>query len=175
MYKYHYDFMKNNVDIFNLLFTDTDSLCYEDNEIFYEIMYQHKEIFDLSNQPKNTKYYCKDNKKVPGKMKDEYAGINTDEFEGLRSKTYSIRDVNKNEKSTHKGHNSHISGYEYYDTLFNKKILSYEMTGIKSKKHKLLTYKNNKSSTSCFHDKCYILENGINTLPYGHKDTPKNE
>ena len=49
------------------------------------------------------------------------------------------------------------------------------MTGIKSKKHKLLTYNNNKSSTSCFDDKPYILENGINTLPYGHKDIPKNE
>ena len=175
MYKYHYDFMKNNVDILNLLFTDTDSLYYEGNEIFYEVMYQHKEIFDLSNQPKNTKYYCNDNKKVPGKMKDEYGGINIDEFEGLRSKMYSTRDVNKNEKSTHKGHNSHISGQEYYDTLFNKKILRYEMTGIKSKKHKLLTYNNNKSSTSCFDDKRYILENGINTLPYGHKDIPKNE
>ena len=175
MYKYHYDFMKNNVDILNLLFTDTDSLCYEGNEIFYEVMYQHKEIFDLSNQPKNTKYYCNDNKKVPGKMKDEYGGINIDEFEGLRSKMYSIRDVNKNEKSTHKGHNSHIGGHEYYDILFNKKILRYEMTGIKSKKHKLLTYNNNKSSTSCFDDKRYILENGINTLPYGHKDIPKNE
>ena len=40
------------------------------------------------------------------------------------------------------------------------------MTGIKSKKHKLFTYKNNKLSTSCFDDKCYILKNGINTLPY---------
>ena len=38
------------------------------------------------------------------------------------------------------------------------------MTGIKSKKHKLFTYKNNK--LSCFDDKCYILKNGINTLPY---------
>ena len=39
-----------------LLFTDTYSLC-------YEIMNQHKEFFDVSNQPK-----------VAGKMKDEYGG-----------------------------------------------------------------------------------------------------
>ena len=90
-------------------------------------------------------------------MKDEYGGILIDEFKGLRSKMYSIPDVNKNEKSTHKGHNSHISGDEYYDTLFNEKFLRHEVTGIKSKKHKLFPYKNNKSSTSCFDDKRYIL------------------
>ena len=50
-----------------LLFTDTYSLC-------YEIMNQHKEFFDVSNQPKDSKYYCSDNKKVAGKMKDEYGG-----------------------------------------------------------------------------------------------------
>ena len=49
------------------------------------------------------------------------------------------------------------------------------MTGIKSKKHKLFTYKNNKLSISCFDDKRYITENGINTLLYGHKDIPKKE
>ena len=74
MYKFHYDFMKNNVDIFNLIFTDTDSFIYETNEHFYKIMHQNKKIFDLSNQCKNSKYYCNDNKKVLGKMKDEYGG-----------------------------------------------------------------------------------------------------
>ena len=49
------------------------------------------------------------------------------------------------------------------------------MTGIKSRKYKLFTYKNNKTSASCFDDKRYILFDGINTLPYGHKDIPKNE
>ena len=75
MYKFHYGFMKNNVDnIFNLLVTDTDSFIYEISENFYEIMYQNKESFDVSNQPKNSKYSRNNNKKVPGKMKDEYEG-----------------------------------------------------------------------------------------------------
>ena len=69
--KFHYDFMKNSVDIFNLILTDTDSFIYESSENFYEIMYQHKEIFDLTNYPKNSRYFCNDNKKVLGKMKDE--------------------------------------------------------------------------------------------------------
>ena len=29
MYAFHYDFMKNIFNDFKLLFTDTDSLCYE--------------------------------------------------------------------------------------------------------------------------------------------------
>ena len=29
MYTFHYDFMKNIFNDFKLLFTDTDSLCYE--------------------------------------------------------------------------------------------------------------------------------------------------
>ena len=35
-------------------------------------IYKHKELFDLSNLPVSSKYYCSDNKKVLGKMKDEY-------------------------------------------------------------------------------------------------------
>ena len=47
------------------------------------------------------------------------------------------------------------------------------MSGIRSKKHKLVTYTSNKMSISCFDDKRYILFDGINTLPYGHKDIQK--
>ena len=42
MYKFHCDFMKDNVNIFNSIFTDTDSFVYETSENFCEIMYQHK-------------------------------------------------------------------------------------------------------------------------------------
>ena len=35
-------------------------------------MYKHKELFDLSNLPKRSKYYYDDNTKLVGKMKDEY-------------------------------------------------------------------------------------------------------
>ena len=121
------------------------------------------------------KCFLNDNKKVLGKMKDEYGGTPIYEFIGLRLKIYSIRDVNKKGKSIHKVHNSYISNGEYCETLFNKRILRDKMTGIKSRKYKLFTYKNNKTSTSCFDDKRYILFDGINTLPYGHKDIPKNE
>ena len=47
------------------------------------------------------------------------------------------------------------------------------MKGIKSKNHSLITYESNKTSTSCFDDKRNIVDDGINTVPYGHKDIPK--
>ena len=47
------------------------------------------------------------------------------------------------------------------------------MKGIQSKSHKIGTYELNKTSLSGFDDKRYILDNGINTLAYGHKDIVK--
>ena len=90
-------------------------------------MHQHKELFDLSNYTKTSKYFCNDNKKVLGKMKDEHGGTSIYEFIWLRSKMYSIGDVNGKGKSTHTGHNSYISNDEYYDTLFHIKILDIKL------------------------------------------------
>ena len=175
MFKFNYNFMKSSVDIFNLILTDTDSFIYESSENFYEILYQHKEIFDLSDYPKRSRYFCNDNKKVLGKMKDEYGGKIIYEITALKSKMYSIRDVNNNEKSTHKGHNSLIKYEEYEDTRSNKKTIRHKMRGIKSKKHELVGYESSKRSLSDFDDKGYILSDAINALPYGHENILKNE
>ena len=42
MYKFYYDFVKEKCKNPILLFTDTDSLCIETEEDFYEIMHQNK-------------------------------------------------------------------------------------------------------------------------------------
>ena len=133
-------------------------------------MYKYKELFDLSNFPKSSKYYCNENKKMVGKMKDEYSGKSILKFVGLKSKTYSILNESNNEKSTNKGHNAFIEFQEFHNTLFQKKILRHTMREIKSKNHNLGTCKTNKISLSCFDDKRYILRNGIETFAYGHKD-----
>ena len=112
--------------------------------------------------------------KVPGKKKDEYGGKPIYEFIGLKSKMYSICSKN-NEKSILKGHNSYISNNQYRHALQNKKTFRHKMSGIRSKKHKLVTYTSNRKSISCFDERRYILFDGINTLPYGHKDIPKTE
>ena len=45
MYTFNYDFMKKNSNNFKLLFTDTDSLCYEIcDENPYEKFYEHTNI-----------------------------------------------------------------------------------------------------------------------------------
>ena len=55
------------------------------------------------------------------------------------------------------------------------KVIKHDMIGIKSKDHIVTTYEKNKTSLSAFDDKQYIFDDGVNTLPYGHKDIPKNE
>ena len=117
MYKFYYGFVKKKCNNPKLLFTETDSLCFETEKNFYEIMLQHNELFDLSNFPKDSKYYRNDNKKVPGKMKDEYKGTIICKFIGPKPKMYSIWDVNNCEKIVYKGHNSNIRHDEFNDTL----------------------------------------------------------
>ena len=56
-------------------------------------MNQSKDLYDLSSFTKDSQYSCNDNKKVSGKMKDEYERTVICGFIGLKSKMYSIRDV----------------------------------------------------------------------------------
>ena len=86
---------------------------------------------------------------------------------------YSILDTRNNQKSTHMRHNSCIKHGEICDTLCNNKVHRHKMRRIEPKNHNLIPYESNKTSRSCFDDKRYILNDGINTLPYGHKDRPK--
>ena len=88
---------------------------------------------------------------------------------------YSILDENNTEKSTNKGHNSFPDFNEFRDTLFHKNILRHKIREIKTKNHNIGTYESNKRSSSCFNYKRYILRNGIDTLPYRHKDISLTE
>ena len=45
-----------------------------------------------------------------------------------------------------------------------------KMKRIPSKKHRIGTYDVNKLSLSCFDDKRFILDDGVHTLAYFHKD-----
>ena len=68
-------------------------------------MYKYKDLFDLSNLPLSSKYYCSNNKKVLSKMKGEYGRKSVLKFVGLKPKMYSILNESNNEKITSKGHN----------------------------------------------------------------------
>ena len=49
---------------------------------------KYKELFDLSNFQVSSKYYFSDNKKVVGKMKDEYGERSIIKVVGLKSNMY---------------------------------------------------------------------------------------
>ena len=72
-----------------------------------------------------------------------------------------------------KGVNAATEFNEFKDVLFNKKIIRHKMKRIQAKKHKIGTYEIDKISLSCFDDKRYVLDNGIHTLAYFHKDSHK--
>ena len=121
MYDFHYNFIKKNFNA-ELLFTDTDSLTYEiKSENIYEEFFKWKDLFDFSNYSKDSTFYDDTNKKVIGKMKDEYGGVIIDQFIGLKSKMYSIKKVDDSESSTAKGVNIATEFNEFKDVLFNKK------------------------------------------------------
>ena len=74
------------------MFIDTDSLTYEiKSENVYKEFYKWKDLFGFSNYSKGSTFYDDTNKKVVGKMKVEYGGAIIDEFIGLKSKMYLIK------------------------------------------------------------------------------------
>ena len=75
-----------------MLFTDTESLTYEiKSGDVYEKIFKWKDLFDFSNYSKDSNFFNDTNKKVIGKMKDEFSGVIVDEFVGLKSKMYSVK------------------------------------------------------------------------------------
>ena len=175
MYDFHYKYIKTKYgQRAQLLFTDTDSLCYEiQTKDAYNDFWQDKCKFDNSDYPKDSLYYNPTNKKVIGKFKDEAAGMPIREFIGLRPKMYSyIKDNNKNEKTAKRIRKyvikKNITHENYKQTLLENKQMYHRMKTIRSELHQLCSYDLNKVSLSCFDDKRYILEDGVSSYAYGH-------
>ena len=175
MYDFHYNYIKEKYgDKVKLLFTDTDSLTYEiEAKDVYQDFWNDKDRFDNSDYSENSPYFDKTNKKVIGKFKDEAAGIPITEFVGLRSKMYSYLKDNEKEARTAKGIkkvviNKEIKHEDYKNVLLQNKQIHHTMKTIRSSKHQLGSYEINKVSLSCFDDKRYISNDGINSFAYGH-------
>ena len=120
MYDFHIALLKKKIDA-ELIFTDTDSLSYEiKSEDVYEEFFKHKHLFDFSNYPEDSNILDPTNKKFISKIKDEFEGKIIDEFVRLKSKMYSMKNVDGKESNTTKGVNIAIEFNEFKDT-FNKK------------------------------------------------------
>ena len=103
-------------------------------------------LFDFNKYPKDSKFYDPTNKKVIDKMKDVSEGKIIDEFVELKSKMYSMKNIDGKESNTAKGVNIATEFNEFKDTLFNKKVLRHKMKRIQGKKHKMGTYEIKKIS-----------------------------
>lgn len=186
MYDFHYNFMlkqfkRKNID---LLFTDTDSLCYHIvNQDPYEVINKNKNYFDLSEYPKDHNRYDVTNKKVIGKFKDEAiedGNINyITEFVGLRSKLYAYKTLNDKESKKCKGVKKSVVKKELTFEKYNKIRLNDNLDYInkngivkqsvfRSYKHKLYTEEIPKLALNPLDDKCYICNDRTNTLTFGH-------
>ena len=106
-------------------------------------------------------------------MKDKSEGKIIDEFVGLKSKMYSMRNIDGKESNTAKRINIATEFNEFKNNLFNKKILRHKMRRIQGKNHKMGTYEMNKISLSVFDDKRFVSNDGIHVLAYFHKDIKK--
>ena len=175
MYDFHYNYIKEKYgDKAKLLFTDTDSLTYEiEAEDVYQDFWSDKDRFDNSDYPESSQYFDKRNKKVIGKFKDEACGIPITEFIGLRSKMYSYIKDNQKVGKTAKGIKkniikNNIKHEDYKNILLENRQMHHTMKTIRSNNHQLGSYEINKVSLSCFDDKRYISNDGINSFAYGH-------
>ena len=166
MYQFHYDYVLKSFEDVKLLFTDTDSLvCEIRGGNVYEQCFKDKKLFDFTGYDKSSIYYCDNNKNKLGKMKDEFNGNKIYEFVGLKSKMYSLISGNW-EVNKAKVVNLMLRHGEYVDVLFNRKVVRHKMKRILGEKHSIGTYLLNKVSLSCYDDKRFILNNGIDNLAY---------
>ena len=96
------------------------------------------------------------------------------EFVGLRSKIYSIKAVDGEQKNIAKGVSRYVSEnvlthQDYLNCLVNKTSMKNKMTRFVNLNHQMYTVEQNKISLSPFNDKRYIQEDGV-SHSFGHCD-----
>ena len=180
-----YDFHYNNIlrryghEHATLLFTDTDSLCYHiKTPDVYEDMYRDLSLYDTSNYPAQHKLFSKKNAKVLGKFKDETASIPPIEFVGLKAKMYSLLVSHSDPaKLTAKGIkrswvDKNLTHQNFKHVLENRDETYADFFKFTSKRNSIRTSLLHKKCVDAYDDKRYILDDGITSLSYGHKDIP---
>ena len=147
----------------------------------YKDMWQNRDRFDLAGYPNNSEFHDPTNNKVIGKFKDEANGEPIVEFVGLKPKMYSFillhelpnKGVNPVEKHRSKGicraaarrlrHKDFLEQLQRpaENYLVNRRIAS--------KLHKLYTYEIKKRGLCAYDDKRFLLEDGVHSLAFGHR------
>lgn len=176
MYDFWYNELKARYgDKVQLLYTDTDSLIFEvETEDLYEDMRKNAELYDFSDYPEDHPNFSTKNKKAPGKFKDECNSRLIEEFIALRSKMYSLREVNGNNLKKAKGVKKNVVQKDlqhkmYKECLEKRKEMRHKQTVIRSQDHQMGVYEQVKTSLSPLDTKKWIAPDGISTLAYGHR------
>ena len=134
IYDFHCIFIKKNFDA-ELFFTDTGNLTYQiKSEDAYEEFLSRSICLNSVTIHKIQKFFALTNKKVIEKMKDASEGKINNEFVGLKSKMYSMKNVDGTESNIAKGVNIATEFNEFRDTSFIKKVIRHKMKRIQSKK-----------------------------------------
>jgi len=149
MYDFHYNYIKHKYgDRAKLLFTDTDSLCYEiKTEDFYkDIADDIESRYDTSDYPKDHPSDIKTgvNKKVIRMFKDEAGGKQIEEFVGLRAKLYSYKISGEEDHKKCKGVKKavvrkSITHDDYKKCLFTRQEQLKKINVIRSHLHEVYT------------------------------------
>ena len=132
--------------------------------MFMKIFIKTKILFDFRDYPLDSKFFDPANKKVIGKIKHELKGKINNGFVGLKPKIYSLIGVDDKEVTKANVVNKKIIHKDFVDVLFNKKVIRHSMERVQSKLHRIGNYDTFKISLSCFDDKRYVLDDGLNTL-----------
>ena len=173
MYNFYYNVANELWEKNELVASDTDSIFLNvKTENIYKDMEEIKDELDTSGYPKDHPLYSEENKKVIGKFKDELNGEIMNEVVFLKSKAYSYTLTDLSEEKKLKGIGKttikkDINFNDYKDCLFKNKTKMNKMYTMNSSKHKMYVNEVNKISMSPFDDKRYILDNGIDTQPFG--------
>ena len=134
-------------------------------EDIYEDFYKDKDLHDFNNYPEDSKFYDPSDRNKIGKIKDESKGKIIIEFVGLKSKMYSLIDVdgkeNKKEKIVKSVVAENIKNKKHCSVLINNRIMKHTLKRTRIELHKIGTYEVCKISLSGFHDKIYMLDDGI--------------
>ncbi len=178
MYEFHYDYVKPKWgNKAKLLFTDTDSLCYEiqTDDVYKDNKSDADKWYDTSNYDEDhpSGLYSGKNKKVIGYFKDECGGKFITEFVGLKAKSYSYETSDGKVEKKCKGVKKYvvkkyITHEDYKECLFTKISQLRTMNTIRSRRHDVGSERINKTALSADDDKRIILEDGIHTLAIGH-------
>jgi len=140
-------------------------------------MSENLDLFDTSNFNKEHSLYTTKNHRVLGKFKSETGSLASREFVGLRAKMYSL-DVPDNPKQSKIRVKAVKKSYikrkvrhaQFLNVLQSLKPTSSTFQTFLSSNHVLRTVEINKACLNAFDDKRYILDDGVTTLAYGHKN-----